>query len=635
MLETGFSLPIVSADLLLIHAPAFFDFRDRRDIYFPYLSTSGDVPITPLYEYFPLGFKSLQHILADRGFDVKIVNLSSVLLKYPKVDVSSLIQSLNVRLFGIDLHWMVHVQGSLAIAALLKQLHPETPVIFGGISSTYYANELIRYPSIDMVMRGYDTHAPMARLLEVLGDPRRYREVQNLLWKDRDGAIVDNSFSYKPRSFSCGVDWSSLPRQSDCGSVPILEVLSTQNAGCTYNCGWCGGSREAFRRINEVSHSLTRKPLEEISLEFSTMARIPNQERHHFYAVGSYTETRERFNFFLDHVARSNFKSISYEQFRLADEETLCRMATAHKRTVITLSPESHDLRVAKLAGRGIYTMDEMERWITKALNLGIYEIDVWFFVGMPEQDEKSVAESVEYCGRLLKLFKGCNVIPLLCPMIPFLDPGCNFFEQPERHGYRVFYRTAQDHEEGMQRASLLHRINYETAWLSRADLVRVGYKGVRRLTELKVESRVYPRSVGATVCQRVDEALEFIPVVHEIDSIADLPTRRRELEKVGDEIRRLNHRVFFSGVGNQAFPVMREIGGRWFDEMLWDADTLDRYAQAETLAASGAATVLPEVPKEASKPFFPGPPPEAASIPIVEAVQVTAQRSLGAANRT
>ena len=78
--------PTISADMVLVHAPAFFDFRDRGDIYFPYLSTSGDVPITPLYEYFPLGFKTLQRFLGDRGYDVKIINLSTVLLKFPGVE---------------------------------------------------------------------------------------------------------------------------------------------------------------------------------------------------------------------------------------------------------------------------------------------------------------------------------------------------------------------------------------------------------------------------------------------------------------------------------------------------------------------------------------------------------------------
>ena len=145
------SLPTLSADLLLLHAPAIFDFRSRRDIYFPFLGTSGDVPITPLYEYFPVGFRSLRQYLLSSDFDVKIINLSTLLIRYPKIDVDQVINALDIGLLGIDLHWMVHVQGCLAIARRIKRLRPDIAVILGGISSTYYADELIRYPFVDMV----------------------------------------------------------------------------------------------------------------------------------------------------------------------------------------------------------------------------------------------------------------------------------------------------------------------------------------------------------------------------------------------------------------------------------------------------------------------------------------------------
>src|SRR5688572_26747290 len=158
-------LPPLRADMVLIHAPAFFDFRDRRDIYFPFLGTSGDVPITPLYEYFPVGFKTLQRYLGEQGYEVRIINLSSVLLRFPQLDFDQLLRALDTPLVGIDLHWMVHVQGSLAVAKRIREIRPDINIVFGGISSTYYADELIHYPYVDMVMRGYDTHEPMAQLL--------------------------------------------------------------------------------------------------------------------------------------------------------------------------------------------------------------------------------------------------------------------------------------------------------------------------------------------------------------------------------------------------------------------------------------------------------------------------------------
>ena len=68
--------------------------------------------------------------------------------------------------------------------------------------------------------------------------------------------------------------------------------------------------------------------------------------------------------------------------------------------------------------------------------------------------------------------------------MIPFLDPASNFFEHPDEHGYRTFFRTVEQHRQGMTRASVINRINYETEQLSRYDLVHVGYQAIRRLTE-------------------------------------------------------------------------------------------------------------------------------------------------------
>jgi hypothetical protein len=36
---------------------------------------------------------------------------------------------------------------------------------------------------------------------------------------------------------------------------------------------------------------------------------------------------------------------------------------------------------------------------------------------------------------------------------------------------------------------------------------------------------------------------------------------------------------IFFPGVANQALPIDRDIGGRWFDEMGWHAEELDALA--------------------------------------------------------
>jgi clorobiocin biosynthesis protein CloN6 len=578
------TLPTLSADLLLMHAPAFFDFRERRDIYFPFLAESG-LPITPLYDYFPIGFKMLQQHLTGKGHSVKIVNLSSILLRFPKIDVRRLIEALDVRVLGIDLHWMVHVQGSLEVAKLVKSLRPDILTILGGISATYYAHELIDYPFVDMVMKGYDTLSPMDELLVAVKQGNRdLSHVPNLLWKS-GGSVRRNLFEHKPAGYGIGVDWSRLHTEQASRGMPILEFLSNHNAGCAYNCGFCGGSKDAFQRIFETDRAILRKGREDLAFEFQSMQSVPDCNKFHFYSVGSYNESRSGMEAFLDLVAQTKFRSISYEQFHLTPEPILRRMVAANKNTSITISPESHDIRIAKLSGRGSFTNDELERWLARALELGIRNIDVWYFIGMPEQDKESVAQTLEYCIRLVKLFKGRGVTPMLCPMIPLLSPASNWFEHPEQYGFRVLMRTAEEHRRGMERASLINRINYETKWLSREDLVYVGYRAVRRLMEAKAEMRALPSGMVGDYIAKIDDALEMIPRVHKADCLPDAADRKRALAELGDEILRRNNMIFFSGVANQAFPVNRDIGGRWIDEMGWPLEVLERASQGSNPA--------------------------------------------------
>jgi len=252
-----------------------------------------------------------------------------------------------------------------------------------------------------------------------------------------------------------------------------------------------------------------------------------------------------------------------------------------------TPSPESHDRVVAKHSGRGVYTNEEMEAWIERALERGIHGIDVWYFIGMPHQTERHAMENVEYCERLLQRFKGKNVNPMICPMIPLLDPASNIFEAPEQYGYRLFAKTANEHRHLLERASLIHRMNYETRWLSRRDLVRVGFRAIQALMDAKGRAGMLPNFAIRSYNAKIDDAWEFLLAVTEADAVVDPVDRARALEALGDDIQRRNEQILFHGVANQAFPINRQVGGRWFDELGWSAEVLDAHSSSRTAPAA------------------------------------------------
>jgi clorobiocin biosynthesis protein CloN6 len=554
-------------DLLLAHPPAVFNFRNNSDSYFPFFSANSGNPITPLYEMFPVGFKSLKEYLTSRGHPTEIVNLSTVMLKYPDISIEQLFLDIDPVMVGIDLHWMVHVHGSLGLAETIKKVRPDIPIIFGGISSTYYYEELIEYPFIDMIMRGYDTHEPMSLLMQNLKDGVDPVDVPNLVWK-KDGKAVMNDFDHKPKKLTNAINFSDIPTDNK-SFIPIRDVLTTENAGCAHNCGWCAGSRDSFKRINETRYAVVQKDLEAIHCEMNSIANIPaNDKKYNLYSLGTYSESKSRLNSILDSVSESNLNSVMYDQFHIPSDEMTLKMAEASPKVIVNMSPMSHDVHVSKLSGRGTYTMEEMEDWITKALDMGIYEIDVWFLIGLEGQDEQSVYDTVEYCRHLLEKFQGKRVIPFICPMFPFLDPASNYFEQPEKYGYKLFYKTVEEHRRGMENKSLITRINYETEWLTREQLVYVSYEAIKRLFILKGEYKIFPNIVVKNFVEKLDEAVYYTKEVHRIENIEDEATRNAEYEKIRETIRELNHKTFKGGGTNIHIPISRKIGGRWYDEI-------------------------------------------------------------------
>lgn len=174
-------------DLVLLHAPALYDFRTRPTFLGP---LADAVPSTTMFEMYPVGLTSIAAFLDRNHYNVEIVNLAYRMLRDRRYDVAAHLARLDAPVFGIDLHWLPHAQGALSIAELVKRIHPGSRVLLGGLSATYYHEELVRHAAVDFVLRGDSTEEPGRQLLQALRDHRPLEEVENLTWTRSDGAVV-------------------------------------------------------------------------------------------------------------------------------------------------------------------------------------------------------------------------------------------------------------------------------------------------------------------------------------------------------------------------------------------------------------------------------------------------------------
>jgi clorobiocin biosynthesis protein CloN6 len=574
----------LGADLFLLHAPSVYDFRERDDMLFAYLSDSDSVNVTSIYEMYPIGWFSIKQRLAEHGFDAKIVNVAALMLMYPELDVKRLLGRLEAPVFGFDLHWMTQCHGAVELAAVLKQVHPDALTVFGGISATYYAEELIRYPAVDVVVQGYDTLEPVTELVgQVVRGGRDFGSVPNLLYKDAGGEVVASGFTHKPAAHYNDVrnDWSYYRDTPVTGLSTSKLIMTLPNTGCAHDCGWCGGSKFAYRNIMDVRKTLIQKDHDLIIQELRTMGEAA--KRTSIYALQCYSESKGRLHAYLDAVKEMGYSSVSFEQFNLTPADTLQKMGESTD-AYIMLSPESHDPKISAAAGRGTYTMQEMEDWIPRALDAGVKGVMVWFFIGMPYQDRQSVLDTVAYCERLVRKFGGWNALPLICPMVPFLDPGCRFFEQPDQHGYRIFHRTLEDHRRAMTEPLWHKRLNYETQWLSRRDLQDVSYEAIARLVEVKGEHGVLPPKFCQAVLETIAETRQLLGEMERaLELDGQLPATLR------DEVRTYNRKILAYS-SDQIIPVKRPFGGRWFDDATVPREMIEENLASPPAKASMAA---------------------------------------------
>src|SRR5215469_4196222 len=548
------------ADLFLLHAPSVFDFRGRDDMLFAYLSDSDSVNVTSIYEMYPIGWFSIKQRLADHDFDAKIVNVASLMLMYPQLDIERLLGRLEAPVFGFDVHWMTQCHGAVELAALLKEVHPDALTIFGGISATYYANELIKYPSVDVVVQGYDTLAPVTELVgRVRRGNRDLASIPNLLYKV-NGEVQSTGFTHKPAENynNAPNDWSYYQETPVTGLSSAKLIMTLPNTGCAHDCGWCGGSKFAYRNIMDVRKTLVQKDNDLIIQELRTMGEAA--KRTSIYALQCYSENKTRMHAYLDAVKEMGYATVSFEQFNLTPADTLKKMGESTA-SYIMLSPESHDPKISAAAGRGPYAIAQMEAWIPRALDAGVKGIMIWFFIGMPYQDRQSILDTVAYSERLIRKFGGWNALPLICPMVPFLDPGCRFFEEPEQNGYRIFHRTLEEHRQAMVEPLWHRRLNYETRWLNRRQLQDVSYEAIARLVEIKGEYGVLPSRFCHAILKTIDETRQLLGEMERALKLdGTLP------EALRSEMRSYNRKILAYS-SDQIVPVRRPFGGRWFDD--------------------------------------------------------------------
>jgi len=463
---------------------------------------SDVIPSTPIFEMYPIGFVSMVGYLEQHGYNARIINLAVKMLKNPGLDVEKLLSSLNPQAIGLDLHWLAHAAGSLDVAALIKKIHPDKPILLGGLSASYFHEEIIqRYPQVDYILRGDTTEKPLLKLIECIENGEEPNDVENLTWRTRQGGKKINPLSYVPKNLDdMRIDYGAIVkmvvRHLDLESAlpyenfmkyPFTALLTCK--GCAYNCITCGGSCYAFRN-NYNRRGPAFKTPERLVEEMRT---ITEYFKAPLFLIGDLRQAGMSWaEEVLERIKREDLdNTITYELFDAVPRDYMKKLKDSTDSWTLEISPETHDDSLRGIMGKP-YTTQQMEDSIGNALESGCKKIDVFFMVGLSGQTSESVLESVDYCRYLYDSFKeDKRIYTFITPMAPFMDPGSIIYDSPEKYGYKRLYNTLTEHKQALYNPSWKLYLSYYTNWMSRDQIAEITYEAMIRMNKLKAEMGV------------------------------------------------------------------------------------------------------------------------------------------------
>jgi len=529
-----------SVNVCFVHAPSIYDFRTRDLREGP---ISDVVPSTPVFEMYPVGFISMLSYLTRHGYSARISNLAVLMLSSKKFNAEAYLKGIEADIFGIDLHWLPHVHGAFEISKIIRKIHPESRILFGGFSSTYFAEDIMKSnQNVDFVMAGDFVEDQVMKLAEAVEKGKPFDTVPNLVYREGT-AIRKNPRSRDPEAVSrVFIDYKTLVRNSIIyhdikGHLPYYSWVTNPvgmtiiQRGCQFNCGFCGGSNFAYRNNYYEISPVKRNP-ETIALELEAVQDTINSP---VFLAGDINATGEKYYTALLQAIRDRGIDLPLltEYFVPPPEEYFRAFSRTVPDFACEISPDSSDQNIRRETGR-FYTNQELEKSIQYAAENGARKFDVYFSIGLPLQTKESVTRDADYLDFMMNKYSSekMPVYGFISPLTPFLDPGSLFYEMPEKYGFSIIAHKIMDYYNLLDRGkSWEDFLNYETKWMSKSDMVEATYQSGIRMVESgsrmgyvdsasgeRIVNNILSYMNGETYTPQSDKSKHLTYLVKEID---------------------------------------------------------------------------------------------------------------------
>jgi anaerobic magnesium-protoporphyrin IX monomethyl ester cyclase len=281
----------------------------------------------------------------------------------------------------------------MEICRIAKAIDPDIVVALGGPHVHIFQTETIRLPFVDVIVIG-EGETTFKDLMDHLRDPAGMRKVAGIVYKDKDGAVVNTGnrpllddldiLPFPARDLTPYHRYTHLMAKHQ----PITTMFTSR--GCPYKCTFCD-------RPHLGKNFRARSPKSVVD-EMEEIVNLGIRET--LIYDDTFTINKRRVHEICDEILARGIK-LGWDiraRVNTVDEELLSKMKAAGCER-IHYGVEVGNDRMMKVLKKGL-TISQVERGFKMTKDAGI-ETLAYFMIGNPSETREDIMDSVALAKRI------------------------------------------------------------------------------------------------------------------------------------------------------------------------------------------------------------------------------------------
>jgi radical SAM superfamily enzyme YgiQ (UPF0313 family) len=348
------------------------------------------------------------------------------------------------------------------IAEVIKDIYPESKVIFGGVVATPLHREVAAHDHVDVVVYDRGEFA-LPHLMRTLRDGGDLSRVGNLSYRDDQGEVVTTAKKYPYP----GVEDVPFPKidlfPREVGK-DLRYLRQVYGLGCPYKCSFC--------TIQTIGRKTEYFSIDRVLAEIRGYREYYGKHHNIYWGDETFTVNAKRTIALCDALEAEG--GIHYDiQTRLnclANDQVLQALQRSGCRWIEigleTINQESQNLYKHRMK------LDNLEQTLERIRDLGM-GVCSFMVNGFPNQTLDDMRRSIDWICELIE--RRLLQASYLFGLVPY--PGSAMYHQPEKYGLELLHHDFQYYHEDLMPV-------YRTSYAEPEQIYEVFLESVAQLAQ-------------------------------------------------------------------------------------------------------------------------------------------------------